>query len=198
MRIGGFEKFSLVDYPGKVSAVVFTQGCNFRCGYCHNPQLVYPELYTDLISSEEIVEFLEKRIGRIDGVVITGGEPSLQKNLISFMNRIKAMGFLVKLDTNGNKPEVIEEVIASGLADYIAMDIKGPFTKYSKICAVEVDITDIKKSIYLIKNSGIRYQFRTTFDTGLLNNFDLEEVCSYLNNPGSLVVQDCIKRKIKV
>jgi pyruvate formate lyase activating enzyme len=114
------------------------------------------------------------------------------------MNRIKAMGFLVKLDTNGSKPEVIEEVIASGLTDYIAMDIKGPFTKYNKICAVEVDITDIKKSIYLIKNSGIRYQFRTTFDTGLLNNFDLEEVRSYLNNPDSLVVQDCIKRKIKV
>ncbi|OQX50761.1 MAG: anaerobic ribonucleoside-triphosphate reductase activating protein [Candidatus Cloacimonas sp. 4484_209] len=133
MKIGGFQKVSLIDYPGKICAIVFTRGCNFRCPYCHNPELVLPENYSPLIPEEEIFSFLEKRRGKLDAVEITGGEPTLQEDLTEFIRKIKEMGFLVKLDTNGSFPSVLEKVIYSGLVDYIAMDVKAPLEKYRQV-----------------------------------------------------------------
>jgi len=194
MRIGGFQKFSLIDYPGKVCCIVFTQGCNFRCGYCHNPDLVYPHLFSKTIPVQYIFDFLRSRKRKLDGVAITGGEPTLQKDLIPFIKDIKKEGFLVKLDSNGSNPQVLQNIFSSNLIDYIAMDIKGPFQKYNKVCAVEVDIKDIKKSIRMIEHSGISYEFRTTYDTDLLEDKDLQEIRSFLDKPNSLNIQKCLKR----
>ena len=162
MKIGGFQKFSLIDYPGLISAVIFTQGCNFRCPYCHNPELVLPDKFGRSIDSEYILDFLNSRTGKLDGVVLTGGEPTLQLDLLPFLRKIKELSFMIKLDTNGGRSEVIQNALAENLLDFIAMDIKAPLNSYSAVSGVEVDINSIVKSINLIFDSGVDYQFRTT------------------------------------
>ena len=164
MNIGGFIKVSLIDYPGKVSSVIFTQGCNFRCYYCHNPELVYPDLFSESMKLEEIFSFLRNRRGLIDGVVFCGGEPTLQKDLFEVVVEIKNMGYLVKIDTNGSNPEVLEKVLP--FVDYVAMDIKAPLdgVLYQEICKAKVDISKIRKSMELLRKSNKKYEFRTTFD----------------------------------
>ena len=132
MLIGGFQKFSLIDYPGKICAIVFTQGCNFRCPYCYNPELVNPQKFTPSLSEKDVFSFLKKRKGQLDAVEITGGEPTLQKDLLAFLEKIKAMGFLVKLDSNGSSPDIIQEVVQRGAVNYLAMDIKAPLNVIKK------------------------------------------------------------------
>ncbi|OPX26568.1 MAG: anaerobic ribonucleoside-triphosphate reductase activating protein [Candidatus Cloacimonas sp. 4484_143] len=176
MKIGGFQKFTLIDYPGKLAAVVFTQGCNFRCPYCHNPELVYPKDFQQSIPTSQIFNFLKNRIGKLDAVSITGGEPTLQNKLPEFMQKIKEMGFLIKLDTNGTNPEMIEQLITSELVDYLAMDIKAPLMKYDDITKTKVNIENIEKSILLIENSGIEYEFRSTLVKDLLSSEDVEDM----------------------
>ncbi|MDR1168816.1 MAG: anaerobic ribonucleoside-triphosphate reductase activating protein [Heliobacteriaceae bacterium] len=171
--IGGLQRSSLLDYPGKISAIIFTLGCNFRCGYCHNPELT--TLSAPKISTQECFEFLKTRQGKLDGVVITGGEPCLQSGLIDFIREIKSFGFLVKLDTNGSFPDVIEELIEKKLIDYIAMDVKAPLYKYPLIVNSPVDTEKIKQSIRLILNSGIDYEFRTTAVKSQLSFKDFEQ-----------------------
>lgn len=122
MIIGGFQKTSLIDYPDKISAIVFTQGCNFRCGYCHNPELIKTD--GSLIEESSVLDFLKSRVGKLDAVVITGGEPTLQKDLIDFIKKIKTMNYLVKLDTNGTSPNTVSDLINEKLVDYIAMYIR--------------------------------------------------------------------------
>ncbi len=156
MKIGYVQKTSFIDYPGKISAVVFAQGCNFRCPYCHNPELVDPERFCDNLLMEDVYAYLEKRKGKLDGVVITGGEPTLQSDLMPFIQRVKSLGYLVKLDTNGSRPRVLQNIIQKGILDYIAMDIKAPFEKYSRVTGLLVNITQIKKSISIIKNPESR------------------------------------------
>ena len=126
MVIAGFQKVSLSDFPGKISAIVFTQGCNFRCRYCHNPELVDPARYAAPLAVDAVLDFLAGRVGRIQGVVVTGGEPTLHADLPGLLARIKSLGLAVKLDTNGSRPDVLEEVFRQGIVDYIAMDIKAP------------------------------------------------------------------------
>ncbi len=163
MKIAGLVKTSLIDYPGKVAAVVFTQGCNFRCGFCHNPDLIPIEwaARSNEYPEQQILDLLDKRAGKLDGVVITGGEPMLQPDLLEFMRKIKDKGLLVKLDTNGSNPDMLKSAISENLVDYIAMDIKGPLESYEKICGYK-STSGIKRSISLIMNSGIDYDFRTT------------------------------------
>ena len=159
VSIGGLQKFSAVDYPGKLAAVIFLNGCNFDCPWCHNSALLnndYSELLTDIVS------FLKSRVGLLDGVVITGGEPTIYPKLSEFIRLIRSIGLLIKLDTNGSNPEVIERVFSEGLIDYIAMDIKAPPQKYSQVCGVNVDIKAIVDSIKLIRSSGVPYEFRMT------------------------------------
>lgn len=163
MKISGFQKTTLLDYPGKVACTVFLNGCNFRCPFCHNADLVIPESETGIFTENEIFEYLKKRKGILDGVCITGGEPLLNKEISEFMKRIKEMGLLVKLDTNGSFPERLEEIIRAGIVDYVAMDIKNSFEKYSETSGLSnKDLTNIKRSIDLIMEGKTDYEFRTT------------------------------------
>ncbi len=189
MRIGGFQKCSLIDYPGKICAIVFTLGCNFRCSYCHNPELVYPELFNKPIPEEEIFSFLTRRRGKLDAVTITGGEPTLQADLLDFILKIKKLGFLVKLDTNGSNPEIMENVISSKSVDYIAMDVKAPLEKYQEITDFTIEPERIKKTIELIMNSNIDYEFRTTIVKSELDENDISKIGELIKGAKLCVLQ---------
>lgn len=167
VEIGGLEKSTLIDYPGKIACTVFLIGCNFRCPFCYSSELVLPEKIKKQprIKEKEFFNFLKERQGLLDAVVICGGEPTRLKSLPDFIKKIKKMGFLVKLDTNGSNPEMLKKLIDDKLIDYIAMDIKAPlgqFLKYDKATGVKVDLNKIKESVKIIKNSGFDYEFRTT------------------------------------
>lgn len=162
MNIRGLSKTSLVDYPGRVSAVVFTGGCNLRCGYCHNPDLAFNSDTLEKIDEKEVFSFLERRRGLLDGVTISGGEPALDRDLLKFISRIKNLGFLVKLDTNGFYPAVIEQSLSENLVDYIAMDLKTSPAKYSSLTGIDADFSRIVKTLDVIRSSGIDYEIRTT------------------------------------
>lgn len=192
MIIGGFVKFSLNDYPGKTSAVIFTRGCNFRCSYCHNPELVLPEKYGPEISSDGVFEFLESRKDKLDAVTITGGEPTQHSDLPLMIKKIKSMGFLVKLDTNGSMPEQLEKIIKDGYLDYIAMDIKAPFEKYEEVSRVPLDTKKIEKSISLIMKSGIPYEFRTTVVKSLTSFDDLRKIAESIKGADNYFIQKFI------
>ena len=174
--IGGVKKTSLLDYPNKISAIVFTKGCNFNCGFCHNPGLIRNETNEDEVKVTSFLNFLETRKGKLEGVVITGGEPTLQKDLKLFIKEIKDMNFSVKLDTNGYKPEILDELLNENLIDYIAMDIKAPKEKYSFVTGIEINMEKIEKSIDIIMKSGIDYEFRTTFMPYYHSIQDFEEI----------------------
>jgi len=173
MNIGGLQKVSFVDYPGHICATLFLQGCNFRCPYCHNPELVNPELFQRPIPEEDLWAFLRNRVGKLDGVTITGGEPTVHKDLPDVMRRIQSMGLLVKLDTNGSHPEMLEQIIGLRCVDYIAMDLKAPLARYPELTGAAVDLAAIQRSIGLIMGSSIAYEFRTTVMRSLLAPEDI-------------------------
>jgi len=176
---------TLIDYPGEVAAIIFTQGCNFRCHFCYNPMLVWPREGGELkyhqdhssINQNDLFDFLQERKGRLDAVVITGGEPTLHPDLPEFLARIKKMGYKIKLDSNGTNPEMLKRVLnplsggvaagRGGLVDYLAMDIKGPLDKYEQVVQCKVNLDNIQESIKIIKESGLPYEFRTTLVPGL-------------------------------
>lgn len=168
MLIGGINKSSLIDYPKKISAVVFLMGCNFNCPYCHNPELVISNII-EPIDINSIYSFLNSRKGLLDAVVITGGEPTLHKKLPEFIKNIKDMGYLIKLDTNGSNPLMVEELIENKLVNYIAMDIKAPFDEYRNIVSKEVNIENVQKTFKLLIQNKVDYEFRTTVVSNLLN-----------------------------
>ena len=188
MKISGLQKLTLLDYPGKMACTVFTYGCNFRCGFCHNALLVTEE-NSDNISEDEFFAFLRKRQGILDGVCISGGEPTLQKDLAEFIGKIKALGYSVKLDTNGSSPAVIKHLIEEGLVDYIAMDIKNSLAKYSLTCGCEVDTDLIKESVRIIKESGIDHEFRTTTVREYHSAEDFEAVADWLEGQSRYFLQ---------
>ncbi len=175
MIIAGLQKLTLIDYPNKVAAVVFTYGCNFSCPFCHNPELVDSSLKdkVEFISQEDFFKFLNSRKGLIEGVCITGGEPTLHHDLAEFISQIKSLGFLVKLDSNGTNPQVLADLLSKKLIDYIAMDIKAPLERYQEVVGRPTDTDKIKRSIELIKSSGIEYEFRSTVVEGLHSYDDL-------------------------
>lgn len=180
MNIASLHKTSLIDYPGKISAVIFTSGCNLNCPFCHNPELVNPKLKAFEISENEIFTFLTKRKKIIDAVVITGGEPTIYPDITNFIKKIKKMGFLVKLDTNGTNSEIVKKLLKEKLLDYIAMDIKGPLNKYNQITGKNININDIKESVEIIKKSKIDYEFRTTVVPTLLDKNDFQKIGEWL------------------
>jgi len=195
MKIGALQKTSLIDFPKLISCTIFTQGCNFRCPYCHNPELVLPEKFAIPINIEIIFDFLDKRKDYLDGVCITGGEPTIQPDIIDFIKEIKNKGFKVKLDTNGSHPEIIERLLKDNLIDYISMDIKGPFEKYSKISGINIDIEKIKKSVDLIKNSFIDYEFRTTVVKKLISINDFEKIGKQIEGAKKYFLQKFVPSK---
>lgn len=190
MRIGGLQKFSLIDYPGKVSAVIFTQGCNFRCPYCHNPELVISSSFQDTIPEEEVISFLFERKDKLQGVVVTGGEPTIQPDLIDFLKEIKSMGFCVKLDTNGSSPDVLKKVIEGGFVDFVAMDIKSPLEKYSKVSGLNINTDNIKESLNIILNSPVDHLFRTTVLKPFLDFDDFVSINDLVKDARRYVLQE--------
>jgi pyruvate formate lyase activating enzyme len=195
MRIGGLQKVSLIEYPGKISAIAFTQGCNFRCPYCHNPELVDPDLFGDCLPEEDVLSFLEKRRGKLDALTITGGEPTIHHDLIDFIKRVREIGYLIKLDTNGSCPEVMEQLIGGRLIDYIAMDMKSPLHKYRTVTRSKIDEDKIRRTIEIIMKSGIAYEFRTTVPKKLLLEEDLLEMGKLLRNASCYILQQFIPTK---
>ncbi|MEK7139679.1 MAG: anaerobic ribonucleoside-triphosphate reductase activating protein [Patescibacteria group bacterium] len=161
MLIAGLQPTTLIDYPDKLAAIVFTHGCQFRCGYCHNPEIVGGQPPQEF-SVASVLEFLRSRQGLLEGVVVTGGEPTLHPDLADFLQSVRDLGFAIKLDTNGTNPERLKEIIDRKLVDYLAMDIKAPLAKYNQVTGVKVNPAMITRSIELIKNSGVSYEFRST------------------------------------
>ncbi|OGF18458.1 anaerobic ribonucleoside-triphosphate reductase activating protein [Candidatus Falkowbacteria bacterium RIFCSPLOWO2_02_FULL_45_15] len=168
MVIGGLQKLTLQDYPDQVAAIIFTQGCNFRCHFCYNPQLVVPnrdgavEKGHSSLDENGLFGWLRSRQGKLDAVVISGGEPTIHPDLPEFIGRIKRLGYLVKLDTNGTNPEMLARLLRERLLDYVAMDLKAPFDKYESVVGVKLALNKVAKSIKIIMASGLAYEFRTT------------------------------------
>ncbi|OQB06359.1 MAG: molybdenum cofactor biosynthesis protein A [bacterium ADurb.Bin212] len=210
MQIAGIQKTTLVDYPGKVAATVFLRGCNFRCGFCHNPELVLPEQFLPVIDKNEFFRFLESRIGKLKGVCITGGEPLLWETTRSLVSHIKALGFAVKLDTNGSFPDRLETIIKDGDLDYIAMDIKAPLSNYERVANNQLPMinpqinskfqsnnlqTLIKSSINLIMSSGIDYEFRTTVAKPYHKPGDFVEIGKIIKGAQKFYIQNFVQSK---
>ncbi len=166
MIISGIQKFTLLDFPGHTACIVFTGGCNYRCGFCHNPEFVLPEelakLKSSFIPEETVLNFLEKRRGMLQGVVITGGEPTIMRGLEDFIVKVREMGFKVKLDTNGNKPDVLRTLVDKGLVDYVAMDFKTSLPDYKRLAGHWADSMRIRESVEFLKGEPVDYEFRTT------------------------------------
>jgi pyruvate formate lyase activating enzyme len=184
MIIGGLQKFSLLDFPENLSAVVFTKGCNFRCQFCYNPMLVWPEKVGKfnnkkghaLINEADLFDFLKSRTGKLDAVVITGGEPTIHADLPEFIIKIRDLGFKIKLDSNGTNPEMLKKLVDQNLINYIAMDIKAPLSKYQTVVGVKTDLNKIKKSVKIITELGLPYEFRSTLIPGMHNEGDIEKI----------------------
>lgn len=161
-RIGGVVACSLSDFPGRLATVVFTQGCNWRCPWCHNPALVYPEKFGPSIDPADVLHRLGTVRGKIDGVVVSGGEPTLQPGLADFLRGVKMLGFETKLDTNGSRPAIVRALLEAKLVDYIAMDVKAPWTRYTEAAGVTLEIGALQETIGLLRSSGVEHQLRTT------------------------------------
>ena len=183
MFIGGFQKFTLLDYPGKIAAVIFTMGCNFRCPYCHNPEIVDPKKinYGNKIKTEETLEFLSSRKNDLDGVCITGGEPTLQSGLTEFVKRIKDLGFLVKIDTNASHPKIVEDLSTKGLVDYWAVDLKTSPEKYKILTRKDGITENISASIDLMTKSNAEVELRTTVVPGIVGVDDFDKMIKWIN-----------------
>lgn len=189
MKIAGLQKTTLLDYPGRVAATVFTAGCNFCCPFCHNGELI-ADYGGPFLSEKEVLAFLESRRGILTGVCITGGEPTLQPDLMDFLYRIKQLGYCIKLDTNGSQPEILMNLFEAGLIDLIAMDIKNSKGKYAMTIGLpEGDIKKIEKSVEFIRQSGMAYEFRTTVTRELHGEEDLMEIGEWIAGKGSYYLQ---------
>lgn len=188
MLIGGLQKISLIDYPEKLAAILFLKGCNLRCSYCHNPALLSEDC--DIYDIQYILDFLKKRKHKLDAVVLSGGEPTLQGGLLKFAGLLKSMGYLLKLDTNGTNPSVIEKLLEKDLIDYIAMDIKAPIIKYPAITNTCTDTDDILRSIDIIMNSTLPYEFRTTAPKYLLDVEDFKHIGKLINGAQKYFIQE--------
>ncbi len=189
MKIGGFMKLTLLDYPNHVAAIIFTQGCNFKCPYCHNSSLI-KNTSNNLISEEEIFDYLEKRKNVLDGVSISGGEPLIQKDLKEFIKKVKKLGYDIKLDTNGSMPSVLKELINEKLIDYVAMDIKASLDKYPLVTGVNYNLDKLKESIKIIEESKMEYEFRTTVIKEIHTTEDIKKILSLINKKSPYYIQN--------
>ena len=187
MKIGGLQKTSLLDYPDILSAIIWTAGCNFRCPFCYNKQLVLGK--TEIISEETILSFLEKRRDVLEGLSISGGEPLLQDDIVDFTEKVKKLNYLIKIDTNGAFPEKLKELIDKKLVDYVSMDVKAPKEKYDQLVGVKTDISKIEQSIDLIKNEAPDYEFKTTVVPGMLDKKDIVEIAKWLEGSKQFYLQ---------
>ena len=195
MDFAGIDKLSLVDYDRHISCILFTRGCNFACPFCHNGPLVIQGVDNQSIPFEEIMAFLRKRIGMLDAVVISGGEPTLMPDLKEKIEAIKDLGYLVKLDTNGTRPEVVKDLVESGLIDYIAMDVKSSLETYPLITDARVNTDKIKESIEYIKSCGVDYEFRTTLIAEYHDEEDIKSMAELVGNAKKFRLQKYVDRE---
>jgi pyruvate formate lyase activating enzyme len=196
MKIGGLQKVSLIDYPGLICATIFLQGCNFKCSYCHNPELVDTRLFQPCIKENEFLDFLNTRRGKLDAVTITGGEPTIQDDLAPFIKKIKKMKFAVKLDTNGSQPQVVKTLLDEKLLDFIAMDIKAPLEKYKSVVKAPVNSDSIKESIKLILKAKIPHEFRTTIVESQLEEKDILQIAKLISGASNYALQKFVPVKV--
>ena len=197
MIIGGWHKVSLIDYPGKVSCVLFVSGCNFHCPYCHNPQLVKKDKLHSLFVDEQVIyDYLEDRKGIIDGVVISGGEPTIWQDLISFCKKVKQSGYIIKLDTNGSRPQVIKKLVEEDLINYIAMDIKTDPFHYSPLIKKDQNPNQILSSIQIIMESALAYEFRTTCVKPFVDAKILKNIIKIIEGAMLYALQPFINSKV--
>ena len=191
MILAGFQKTSLVDWPGQICATIFTAGCNFRCPYCHNPELVLPELIKDLepVQEDDIIVELHRRAKLLDGVCITGGEPLMHPEIETLIRKIKKIGLKVKIDTNGTNPVFLEKLLKSGLVDYVAMDIKAPINRYQEATRTKIDTDLIERSVKTIIKSGIDHEFRTTVMPGIVSPQDIEHIAEWIKEAKAYYLQ---------
>lgn len=190
MNIYGYQKTTLLDYPGHIAATIFTGGCNFRCPFCHNSNLIVNPPSSSMISEDEVFNFLKKRKKLLSGVCITGGEPTLQADLSDFIKKLKSLKYKVKLDTNGYRPEILCDLLNKNLLDYIAMDIKSGYSNYSSVCGIsDFNIHNITESISIIEKSGINYEFRTTVVKELHSAKDFIEIANMLSHESFYYIQ---------
>jgi pyruvate formate lyase activating enzyme len=187
MKIGGFQKTSLLDYPDRISAIVWTSGCSFRCPFCYNKNLALGT--AEMFPEEEILSFLSKRKALLEGVVISGGEPLLHDDIVDFVKQIKDLRLLVKIDTNGSFPERLGELLEKQLVDYVAMDVKAPKKKYPQLTGVNTDLSKIEASIDILKTKAPAYEFKTTFIPGLLTKEDIMEIAQWLKGADTYFLQ---------
>lgn len=181
MRIGGLQKLTLLDYPGKVACTVFLSGCNLRCPYCHNPALVLPEQSNAPgMPESEVFAFLEQRKGKLDGICITGGEPTLQPELPGFLEKLRGLGYAIKLDTNGTNPGMLNRLLHDGILNYVAMDIKNSPSRYAETCGGADVLSKVRESADLLLNSPTDYEFRTTVCKPLHTEKEMEEIGRWL------------------
>ncbi|MBE6912745.1 MAG: anaerobic ribonucleoside-triphosphate reductase activating protein [Ruminococcaceae bacterium] len=193
MRISGFQKLTLLDFPGKTAATIFTGGCNFRCPFCHNAFLVTDLAMAEDFSEEEVLSYLKKRQGILDGVCITGGEPLMQKDIESFMEKVKAFGLAIKLDTNGTYPDKLIYLVEKGLVDYVAMDIKSSREKYGEAAGIEsFDTTDVEKSVSFLLSGKVDYEFRTTIVRELHDIEDIEKISEWIRGAKRYFLQNFV------
>jgi len=186
MKIGGLQKFTVTDYPGKISCIVFTIGCNFRCPFCQNSQLVTEE--ASQMPSEKVFEFLEKRKDQLEGVTVTGGEPLIQNGFFDFLEKVKGLGYDIKLDTNGSVPGELKRVVRKGLVDYVAMDIKAPVQEYEKACGVKVNRDKIEESIDYILGMD-SYEFRTTAVPTIIDEKAIDQIAKRIEGAEKFYIQ---------
>ena len=195
MIIGGLQKTSIIDYPGKVSCVLFCAGCNFRCPYCHNPELISVAV-SPRLSPEQFFAFIEQRRSFLDGVVVTGGEPTLNDDILTLCRGIKEKGLAVKLDTNGSRPVMIEKLLAAGVIDYIAMDVKARPADYVQLAGKNFDCDRIRASIKIIKHSGLPYEFRTTCVRPFVDEAVIRRIAELVSGAPLYVLQRCRLQRV--
>ena len=190
MHIGGMQKLTLLDYPGKVACTIFLSGCNLRCPYCHNPDLVLPERKDrQELSAAEVLRYLEQRHGKLDGVCISGGEPTLQQELLRFIADIRSLGYAIKLDTNGTNPGMLRELLQDDLLDYVAMDIKNSPEHYAETCGGVDVLSKVQESVNLLLNSAADYEFRTTVCKPLHTQKEMKEIGHWLKGAKRYFIQ---------
>jgi pyruvate formate lyase activating enzyme len=197
MILGGFQKTTLIDYPGKIATTIFTVGCNFCCPFCHNPELILGPRLPEFDKMEKVfLAFLKTRQGKLEGVCITGGEPTIQPDIIAFVKKIKKLGFAVKLDTNGMRPDVLKKLLDQKLLDFVAMDIKNCQEKYAQTVGGKVDLQRIILSVEMIKNCGLPYEFRTTVVPGIHTEKDFTKIAVWLEGAERYFLQEYREKNI--
>lgn len=199
MHLGGFQRLTLIDYPGRIATTVFTVGCSFRCPFCHNPELVLgssTDLAIQKTTEKEFFDFLKTRKEKLEGVCITGGEPTIQPDIVNFIKKIRRMGFLVKLDTNGSRPDVLRKIISEKMVDFIAMDIKNQLKRYSETTGTKVDEERIRLSVDMIMHSRIPYEFRTTAVPGIHTQKDFLEIARWIKGAPAYYLQEYREMRI--